>query len=104
MGIEVPPGGAAADNAPKAALLAGFKAAQWLNFAFIMVGLLLVVVFMRGMGIIANKHVEADDLKEASEEERREIEKEEEEERQHERGTEKVLPSSDANTITNETR
>lgn len=55
LGADVPAGGAAASNAPKEALLAGYKAAQWFNFAFVMVGLVFVMLFMRGMGIIAKK-------------------------------------------------
>lgn len=56
LGVSVPPGGAASDNAPPEALLAGYRAAQWFNFAFVMVGLALAVVFLRDIGVIARKH------------------------------------------------
>lgn len=55
LGISVPSGGTAADSAPKEALLAGYRAAQWLCFAYVMVGLFLAVVFLRDIGIIAKK-------------------------------------------------
>jgi hypothetical protein len=58
LGVSVPSGGAASDNAPPEALLAGYRAAQWFNFAFVMVGLVLAVVFLRDIGVIARKHRE----------------------------------------------
>lgn len=58
LGIFVPPGGAASDNVPPAALLAGYRAAQWFNFAFLIVALVLAVVFLRDIGVIARKHPE----------------------------------------------
>lgn len=70
MGVSVPSGGAAADSAPKEALLAGYRAAQWFCFAFVMVGLALALLFLRNIGVIARKHVEEGDLAEASPEER----------------------------------
>jgi len=39
----------------KPALLAGYRAVQWLNFAFVMVGLVLAVLFLRQIGIIARR-------------------------------------------------
>ncbi|KAF8319050.1 efflux transporter [Clavulina sp. PMI_390] len=55
MGISLPSGGAAADNAPKEALLSGYRAAQWLCFAYVMTGLFMAVVFLRDIGVIAKK-------------------------------------------------
>ncbi|KAF9509219.1 hypothetical protein BS47DRAFT_1349456 [Hydnum rufescens UP504] len=39
----------------KAALLAGYRAVQWLNFGFVMFGLVLALVFLRDIGVIARK-------------------------------------------------
>jgi len=39
----------------KAALLAGYLAVQWLNFGFVMFGLVLALVFLRDIGVIARK-------------------------------------------------
>lgn len=61
LGITVPPGGAAFNDIPPAALLAGYRAAQWFNFAFVMVGLILALLFLRDIGIIAPKQPESDD-------------------------------------------
>lgn len=63
MGVSVPPGGAAFDNAPPEALLAGYSAVQWLNFAFVMVGLTLAVVFLRDIGVVAGKHPEPENVR-----------------------------------------
>jgi len=62
LGVSVPPGGAASDNTPPEALLAGYRAAQWLSFAFVMVGLTLAVVFLRDIGVIARKHPEPENV------------------------------------------
>jgi flagellar biosynthesis/type III secretory pathway M-ring protein FliF/YscJ len=74
LGVSVPPGGADFDNAPLEALLAGYRAAQWLNFAFVMVGLTLAVVFLRDIGMIARKHPEPENVR-ARDVERQEPEK-----------------------------
>lgn len=55
MGISIPSGGAAADNAPKEALLAGYRAAQWLGFGYSIFAMVLALLFLRDMGIIAPK-------------------------------------------------
>ncbi|KAF9509240.1 hypothetical protein BS47DRAFT_1349492 [Hydnum rufescens UP504] len=39
----------------KAGLLAGYRAVQWLNFGFVMFGLVLALVFLRDIGVIARK-------------------------------------------------
>ncbi|KAF8340762.1 efflux transporter [Cantharellus anzutake] len=40
-------------STPKSALLEGYRAVQWLNFSFMMVGLVLALVFLRHIGVIA---------------------------------------------------
>lgn len=53
MGVTTGAGGNVVNNAPPEALLAGFRAAQWLNFAYCMVGLVLGLIFLRHIGIVA---------------------------------------------------
>ena len=62
LGVPVPPGGAAPNSAPRAALLAGYRAAQWVNFAFVMLGLALALVFLRDIGVIAEKCPEPENV------------------------------------------
>lgn len=62
LGVPTPPGGAAPNNAPRTALLAGYRAAQWVNFAFVMLGLAVALVFLRDIGVIAEKCSELEDV------------------------------------------
>ncbi|KAF8319051.1 efflux transporter [Clavulina sp. PMI_390] len=55
MGVSLPSGGAAANNAPKEALLSGYRAVQWLFFAYAMTGAFIAIVFLRDIGVIARK-------------------------------------------------
>jgi hypothetical protein len=61
LGVSVPPG-AVSDQTPPAALLAGYRAAQWCNFAFMMVGLVLAILFLRNIGVIAAKQPDPEDM------------------------------------------
>jgi len=49
---QIPSSSISSANTPKSALLAGYRAAQWLNFAFVMVGLLLALIFLKRIGIV----------------------------------------------------
>ena len=57
LGLPQLPSSASTSNTPKPALLAGYRAVQWLNFAFVMVGLLLALIFLRRIGVIARMKV-----------------------------------------------
>lgn len=50
---QLPSSSASISDTPKAALLAGYRAVQWLNFAFVMVGLVLALTFLKRIGVIA---------------------------------------------------
>ncbi|KDQ19374.1 hypothetical protein BOTBODRAFT_437663 [Botryobasidium botryosum FD-172 SS1] len=45
--------------APRDALLKGYRAAQWLNFAFLMAALGLTIIFLRGIGYVGHAKVKA---------------------------------------------
>src|SRR5260370_36036181 len=53
LGLPQLPSSVSASDTPKPALLAGYRAVQWLNFAFLMVGLILTLTFLRWIGVIA---------------------------------------------------
>ena len=50
---QLPSSSASISDTPKPALLAGYRAVQWLNFAFVMVGLVLALAFLKRIGVIA---------------------------------------------------
>ncbi|KAF8314445.1 MFS general substrate transporter [Clavulina sp. PMI_390] len=53
LGSVVGSGAQAINNAPREALLAGYRGAQWVNFGYCMMGLILAVLFLRHVGIVA---------------------------------------------------
>jgi len=48
-------------NAPPAAALNAFKAAQWTGFGFAMAAMLLSIVFLRDVGIVGNRQANKDE-------------------------------------------
>ncbi|KAI1786595.1 efflux transporter [Ganoderma leucocontextum] len=54
------PDGAEGSNAPRAAQLTAYKDAMWSGFAFGMVGVLLAVLFLRGVGVVGHRKGDAD--------------------------------------------
>ncbi|KAG8976096.1 hypothetical protein FRB90_009336 [Tulasnella sp. 427] len=50
LGVDFDPRQPESVQAPMEAMLKGYRAAQWLSFAFCMVSLVLVVVFLHGIG------------------------------------------------------
>jgi len=63
------PAGATTPADSRAALLEGYKSAQWTAFAFAMFSSLLAALFLRGVGIVGHNKADEAELKEAEVEE-----------------------------------
>ena len=55
---------ASGDGAPRDAQLKAYHSAQWACFAFAVFGSILALIFLRGVGIVGHRKIDAEKMKE----------------------------------------